>query len=152
MAQKNTQTDIVGAITGFRTILDLIIKQEQEMLGNINAELRSLPKGTLCLWRRTGTTNRTYFSLRNKGKNRGITRDENLIYKLARSRYLSIIESEVETDLAANRKIASEILERRKRLHRRDGSKNKMDPTVKSKKHTHGCLYMSICVKYFIIK
>lgn len=127
MEQTSNQTNIIRTVTGFRDILDMIVRQEQEMLDCINAELKALPKGTLCLWQKKEKPDKTYFSLRNNGKNRGITHDVDLIYKLARSRYLSIVGPEVEADLAINKRIALEILERRKRLHKKDEYKQVRD-------------------------
>jgi len=121
-----TTSTINLSVTGFRDLLNMIIKRERIMLADINAELKTLPEGTLCLWHKKGT-DKTYFSQHGQGKNRGITSNRDLIYELARKRYLTIIGSELETDIITNKKLASEIIRQRKKNHRKDGGKEIRD-------------------------
>lgn len=126
MSQIINSSTISNSVSGFRDALDLIIKQEQFILDDINSELKSLPNGTLCLWPKK-ETGKTYFSVHNRGSNHGITSNTELIYKLARKRYLSIVGSKIENDLFINKKVALSILRQRKKQHRQDPDKQVRD-------------------------
>ena len=107
----------------FRDILDRIIEQEREMLKDINAEMKILPEGTLSLWHKGGDESKTYFSMRRKGKNSGITRNTELIYLLARKKYLSLVKKDLEDDFAVNREMAKAFLNKKKRRENNRGRK-----------------------------
>ena len=122
MKPHATTSTIHQSVSRFRDLLDIIVKQEQEMLYDICFELSALPEGSLSI-SPPGESEKTYFSHRIHGRNLGITDNRTLIYQLARKRYLSIVGAEVETDLDANKKIAAEILRQQKKHHRKDRNK-----------------------------
>lgn len=66
-------------------VLELLLSIEQEKIRIWEKELSELPKGSLYL---SGSRKRTYFYYYIDGRKRGVSRDLDFVYKLARKRYL----------------------------------------------------------------
>lgn len=79
----------------FRKLLKTIAKAEVESLKVLEKEIEKLPRGRLLVTKRKG---KSYFSNRTGGRNMGISKDEDLIYALARRRYLENLLREARDD------------------------------------------------------
>ncbi len=70
---------------GLKRQLELLISKEQTLLKKESLELKSLPRGDLVVRHRN---NKVYYTCRTSNKEHGITRNKDLVYKLARKSYL----------------------------------------------------------------
>lgn len=91
----------LNTLTAFQELLSLILKTENRLLKQLEDELQNAPPGSLSFWRTDGVNGKVYFSNKYNGKSKGITGSPDLIYKLARKRYLSIVVSEMRQDCAS---------------------------------------------------
>ena len=73
------------------SILAFLISLEKRKITIWQSELRKMPKGTLHLLYRK---NKSYFQIAADGSRRGITHDIDLVYRLARKRYLQVLLKE----------------------------------------------------------
>lgn len=78
--------NIIGTST-FQAALELLCKLEVEKIKMLRKELKDLPKGSLYINKSKGLV---YFECAQEGQRRIINKDIDLIYQLARKRYLKL--------------------------------------------------------------
>ena len=78
------------------SLLRFLVRLEQKRCLQWEEELKNLPEGSLCIHFRG---EKAYFLLRRNGTRTGITKDTELVYKLARKKYLQILIRERKSAL-----------------------------------------------------
>ena len=94
--------------------LEILLCQEREKANNYRSKISTCPEGCLHM---ISVNGKTYYQQIVEGKVSGITRDIDLVYKLARKRYLQLRVKEQEESFksmsvlagASNRKKASTL-------------------------------------------
>lgn len=91
-----------AGIKYFRELLREIAKAELENAKFVENELAKLPDGKLAVTRRKDNY---YFTDYSGGRNRGITKNSDLVHALARKRYLESLKRESKMDLVLAGKV-----------------------------------------------
>lgn len=90
---KLTSENAAMAAETFQSLLEMVWAVEEKKVKCWRAEIKHLPKGSLYMYTDGG---RTFFEHAMDGSRRGITKEEELIYDLARRKYLEIRVNEYE--------------------------------------------------------
>ena len=90
---KHSSVSNENAIKTMDSLLEILLQIEKKKMDTYKAEIRKLPEGCLNILSAEG---KAYFQHVVKGKRKGITRDVDLVYKLARKRYLRLRVKEQE--------------------------------------------------------
>ncbi len=91
MKQKHIYQE--DAMSAMGSMLEFLLLLEKKKINSMKAEIDGSPEGCLSI---ITENNRAYFRQVIKGKRTGITRDLELVYKLARKRYLQLRLKEQE--------------------------------------------------------
>ena len=86
------------------SVLSYAVAQEKRLLHELEKELSGMPEGRLSICRKG---NSVFFTETRDGKRRGITRDLDRVYKLARKRYLQYVCERISLELRTTGKTSA---------------------------------------------
>ena len=96
---------ISDEMVSMESTLLLLIDLKKKRMEQIRNELKTLPEGSLYLTKSRG---KTYFIHGLKSSRKGISSQEDMIYRLARKKYLTILLREQQSSMDAIRRTASQ--------------------------------------------
>lgn len=118
MGTEARVTTIEGteALMAIDSMLDFLLDLERKRRADWEAEMATLPEGYLCVLSRE---NGTFFQHAKAGKRLGITNDIDLVYKLARKRYLQLKTKEQKQQMLRIYEEAGPLRQYRRKMPKR---------------------------------